>query len=149
MHAKGLPYNIEEAKKLLKESGLHSAEKPLSIELTYNKNSNNQKVADYLSEVWMKNLGIKITLKNTEWKTYLEDMNKRRYQLIRSAWSADYNDPNSFFDMFVTGGGNNRTGWANKKYDELLQQSQEEQDKAKRMLIFKEMEKILGGLVDA
>lgn len=142
-HAKGLPYNIEEAKKLLKDSGLHSVEKPLAIELTYNKNSNNQKVAEYLSEVWMKNLGIKITLKNTEWKTYLEDMEKRKYQLIRSSWSADYNDPNSFFDMFVTNGGNNRTGWSNKKYDELLLKSQEEPDKAKRMLIFQEMEVLL------
>lgn len=142
-HVKGLPYNIEEAKKLLKESGLHSTEKPLSIELTYNKNSNNQKIAEYLSEVWMKNLGVKITLKNTEWKTYLEDMEKRQYQLIRSAWSADYNDPNSFFDMWVSNGGNNRTGWSNKKYDDLLQKSQAEQDKAKRMKIFQEMEKIL------
>ena len=96
------------------------------------------KVEDY-----MKNLGIKITLKNTEWKTYLEDMEKRRYQLIRSAWSADYNDPNSFFDMFVTNGGNNRTGWSNEKYDKLLLKSQVEPDKAKRMLIFQEMEVIL------
>jgi oligopeptide transport system substrate-binding protein len=143
IHAKGLPYNMDEAKKLLKESGLHTEEKPLTIELTYNKNNNNQKVAEYLSEVWMKNLGIKVTLKNTEWKTNLEDMEKRRYQMVRSAWSADYNDPNSFFDMFVTNGGNNRTGWSNKKYDDLLIKTQDEKDKGKRMLLFQEMEKIL------
>ena len=143
VHVKGLPYNLDEAKKLLKESGLHSPEAPLTIELTYSKGSNNQKIVEYLSEVWMKNLGIKVTLLNKEWKTYLEDMSKQKYQIIRSNWSADYNDPNSFFDMWVTGGGNNRTGWSNKKYDELLLKSQNEKDKNARMKIFQEMETIL------
>lgn len=142
-HVKGLPFNIDEAKKLLAESGLHTSEKPLTFELSYNKNDNNQKIAEYLAEAWMKNLGVKVTLKNSEWKTYLEDMEKRRYQIMRSSWFADYNDPNSFFDMWVSNGGNNRTGWSNKQYDDLLLEAQKEKDPQKRLAIFQKMEVIL------
>jgi oligopeptide transport system substrate-binding protein len=29
-------------------------------------------------------------------------------------------DPNTFLDLWVTGGGNNQTGWSNARYDELI-----------------------------
>ena len=31
------------------------------------------------------------------------------YQTARSGWVADYSDPNTFLDMFVTGGENTQT----------------------------------------
>ena len=37
------------------------------------------------------------------------------YDFCRSSWVGDYNDPNTFLDMFVTDGGNNRTGWSNAR----------------------------------
>jgi oligopeptide transport system substrate-binding protein len=32
-------------------------------------------------------------------------------------------DPNTFLDMWVSGGGNNQTGWSNSRYDELIGQA--------------------------
>jgi oligopeptide transport system substrate-binding protein len=88
-------------------------------------------------------LGITIKRSNKEWKMYLADMTSLQYDLMRSGWIGDYNDPNTFFDMFVKDGGNNRTGWTNPQYDAWLKESQAEQDHDKRMHIFQKMERML------
>jgi ABC-type oligopeptide transport system substrate-binding subunit len=45
--------------------------------------------------------------------------------------------------MFVTDGGNNRTGWSKKEYDDLIAAAGREVDPAKRYDIFRKAEKIL------
>ena len=37
------------------------------------------------------------------------------YHVSRSSWIGDYNDPNTFLDMFMSQNGNNRTGWSNEQ----------------------------------
>jgi oligopeptide transport system substrate-binding protein len=60
-----------------------------------------------------------------------------------SAWIGDYNDPQTFLDLFVTGGGNNNTNWGDPQYDQLLQTSEATPDPAQRMQILHNMENIL------
>jgi oligopeptide transport system substrate-binding protein len=48
-------------------------------------------------------------------------MSKLDYDLMRSSWIGDYNDPNTFLDLFLSTGGNNRTGWRDEVYDQLIQ----------------------------
>jgi oligopeptide transport system substrate-binding protein len=55
----------------------------------------------------------------------------------------DYNDPNTFIDCFVSGTGNNRTGWSSKEYDDLVAAAALEPDSAKRLLILQRAEDIL------
>ena len=61
----------------------------------------------------------------------------------RAGWIADYNDPNTFLDMFVTGGGNNHAGYANKAYDDLIEAAKKERNTKKRFAIFQKAEDIL------
>jgi oligopeptide transport system substrate-binding protein len=65
------------------------------------------------------------------------------YQICRGNWIGDYVDPNTFLDMFVTNGGNNRTGWGNARYDRLIAAASKEMDEKKRMDLFRRAEKIL------
>jgi len=55
--------------------------------------------------------------------------------IARAGWIADYPDPNTFLDMFVTDGGNNRTGWSNPRYDELIARAARERETGRRMEI--------------
>ena len=55
----------------------------------------------------------------------------------------DYPDPNTFLDMFLTGGGNNRTGWSNPEYDKLIGASSREVDPGKRLEILRQAEDLL------
>jgi oligopeptide transport system substrate-binding protein len=70
-------------------------------------------------------------------------MDQLTYQIVRSSWVGDYLDPNTFFDLWQTNGGNNRTGWSNAGYDSLIEQSREELDRDKRYRLFQDMERIL------
>ncbi len=140
----GLTPNREEARKLLAQAGYGPGGKALpEIEILYNTSESHKAVAEALAQQWSEALGLRVSLRNTEWKIYLSDMDTLNYQVCRAGWIGDYNDPNTFFDMWVTGGGNNRTGWSNPRYDELLAQSQREPDRARRLELFRAMERIL------
>lgn len=53
-------------------------------------------------------------------------------------------DPNTFLDLWVTGGGNNQTGWSNERYDDLIGQAACRIVNPKdRMRALQEAEKIL------
>jgi oligopeptide transport system substrate-binding protein len=61
----------------------------------------------------------------------------------RLGWIGDYSDPNTFLDMFVTGGENNRTGWSSPEYDRLIAAAAREPDAAARMKLLADAERIL------
>ncbi len=140
----GLKYNKDRARQLLVEAGygVNGRSFP-NIEILYNTSEQHKKVAEAIVQQWKNNLGVSVSLRNTEWKVLLSDMDNLNFQIIRSSWIGDYGDPNTFFDMFVTKGGNNRTGWSNEEYDSLLLESQRETDNVKRYQIFQKMERLL------
>lgn len=74
---------------------------------------------------------------------YLDSQDTMNYAISRAGWIADYTDPNTFMDMWITGGGNNDTGWSSPDYDRLLQESFAAPDEAARMAIYTKMETIL------
>ena len=88
-------------------------------------------------------MGIDVELKNSEWASYLDAQHTMDYTVARAGWIGDYPDPNTFLDMWVTGGGQNETGWSHPKYDELIKLSQSEPDPERRMAILAEAEAIL------
>jgi len=63
--------------------------------------------------------------------------------VARAGWIGDYNDPNTFLDMWLTGGGNNQTGWSNARYDQLIQEAGQASDPTARFEKFQEAEAIL------
>ena len=67
-----------------------------------------------------RNLGLKIKAYNQEWQSYLSTLRGQDYDMARAGWVGDYQDPNTFLDMWVTGGGNNQTGFSNARYDQLI-----------------------------
>ena len=40
--------------------------------------------------------------------------------MARAGWIGDYVDTMTFMDMFITGGGNNNTGFSDKRYDAII-----------------------------
>ncbi len=102
-----------------------------------------QDLAVELQSMLRRELGVSVQLARQEWTVLLNSQSTLDYDFTRSSWVGDYNDPNTFLDMFVTGGGNNNTGWSNKHYDELIAAAGRENDHDKRFALFREAEKIL------
>ena len=82
-------------------------------------------------------------ISNQQWKVYLDAVDKMDFNLARGGWIGDYVDPNTFLDLFVTGGGNNNTGWSHKPFDDLIAAAGRTGDQKKRFELFLKAEKIL------
>ena len=137
-----LEYNPSKAKELLKEAG-YSKNDSLTFELLYNTSEGHQKIAEAMQQMWKETLGINIVLTNTDWKVYLSRENNGDFEISRAGWIGDYQDPKTFLDMMVSGRGNNKTGWSNKEYDNLLIKAAQSTSQDERYKYLYEAEKIL------
>jgi oligopeptide transport system substrate-binding protein len=136
----------EYARKLLVDAGLADAGGQLdlrALELHFNTSEVHRDIAEVTSEQWRAALGIEVRLRNQEWKSFLDAQSKLDYDLSRSSWIADYADPSSFLDIWTTGHENNRTGWSNRQYDDLVAKARSERDPARRRELYLNAERIL------
>lgn len=139
----GLGFDPEAAKAELEAAKASGADLSQPLELLYNTSESHRQVAEAIAAMWQRHLGIQVQLRNSEWKVYLEQMDDLQYDIARSAWIGDYNDPNTFLETMRGGDGNNRTGWANDTYDELWRAAGATSDPEERLAIFAQMETIL------
>jgi oligopeptide transport system substrate-binding protein len=131
------------AKKLFAESG-YNKDKPLEIEYLYNTSENHKKIAIALAAMWKQTLGVKVKLRNEEWKVYLSSRSQRQFQMIRAGWIGDYNDASNFLDLFRSDVGTmNPSVWSNKEFDSLMQQAAVEADSKKRVEFMQSAERLL------
>ena len=135
--------NVEEARRLLAEAGFPGGVGFPMVNYLYSEGELNEAIAIELQSMWRQSLGVNVQLLRQEWKVYLRSMSALDYDIARSSWVGDYPDPNTFLDMFVTGGGNNRTGWGDPRYDQLIANAAAETDPAERFEILRAAEKIL------
>lgn len=97
--------------------------------------------AEWLAQQINGNLGIKINVETQgDWGVFNDILGKLEYDFTMTGWGADYNDPMTFLDIWVSNGGNNHTGYASAEYDELLASVYEEADEAKVTELYKEIE---------
>ena len=133
----------ERAKQLYAEAG-YSKDKPLKVELLYNTSENHKKIAIAITAMWKKTLGVEAQLINQEWKVFLNTrQEKTSTEAFRAGWFGDYNDPNTFLELYLSKAGLNDSGYDSAKFDGLLQQASLEQNPAKRAALLKEAEQEL------
>ena len=77
-----------------------------SLTYLYNTNDSHKAIAEYLQGA-LAQVGIDMKLENQEWNTFLNTRKSGDYSIARNGWLADYNDPISFLDMWVSTSGNN------------------------------------------
>ena len=137
--------NCEEARALLAEAGYPNGEGFPVVEYLYNTSDAHKAVAEALQYMWEEELGVKVTLNNQEWAAFLQTRKDGDYSIARNGWIADYNDPISFLDMWLTGGGNNDAQYSNEEYDSLIKEAKTTTDVKERMeLLHKAEDKIIG-----
>jgi oligopeptide transport system substrate-binding protein len=139
----GLGYDPELARKLLAEAGYPGGQGFPRVDYMFNTVKTHEKIAVELQEMWARELGIHIELRNLEWKVYLQAQSRVEFGLSRSSWIGDYNDPNTFLDMFMSNNGNNRTGWKSERYDALIREANSKLDPKEREKILQQAELLL------
>ena len=137
--------SCERARQLLAEAGYPNGEGFPIVEYLYNTSDNHRLIGDALQNMWQTELGVTVNLVNQEWNTFLDTRKNGDYSIARNGWIADYNDPMSFLDMWLTGGGNNDAQYSNPDYDALIMQAKSTSDLAERMSLMHQAEDILMG----
>ena len=137
--------NCERARQLLAEAGYPNGEGFPVVEYLYNTDDRHQAIAEALQNMWETELGVQVTLRNEEWNSFLETRKQGDYSIARNGWTADYNDPMSFLDMFLTGGGNNDAKFENEQFDALIAAAKAETDHGARWATLHQAEDILMG----
>lgn len=142
----GVEYNVEEAKKLWKEGMAEEGLTSLDITLLSDDTDGAKKSTEFVQSAIESNLeGANVTAANVPFKTRLDRSQKGDFDVVISAWGADFADPISFLDMFTTNNSYNRGKWSNAEYDALVNASKTTDaiDPAKRWDDLVKAEKIL------
>ncbi len=142
-----LTRDAAQAKKLfeegIKEAGLTIADFDNKLKYLSDDGDLAATHAAYIQNQIKQNLGFTMVIEQVPFKTRLARMHQGDFDIVMAGWGPDYDDPMTFLDMWVTGGGQNTINYSNPKYDELIEKARKEQDLALRQSYLIEVEKII------
>jgi oligopeptide transport system substrate-binding protein len=135
---------LAEAKRLLEEAGFGPG-KPLKFEFIHRSTGDNPKVAPVAQQNWAEIAPwVEPIIVKQDTKVLYARLRQTDFEVSDGAWLADFDDPiNYLYLLQSTTGQQNYGKYANPEYDALLNQSNQEQDLAKRAAIFAEAEKLM------
>ncbi|MCH6257805.1 peptide ABC transporter substrate-binding protein [Puniceicoccaceae bacterium K14] len=136
-------FNPKKARQLLAEAGYPNGTGFPKTNLVYNTSDQHKAVAESIQQMWYNILGIEVSIRNLEWKTFISARENKDYEIARSGWIGDYVYPDTFLTLWQSGNGNNTTGWSNPRYDQLINDSLVEANSERRLELLAEAEKIL------
>lgn len=132
--------DVAAARRLLADAGYPGGKGLPKFDYLYATSEGQQMAAQAYQEMWRRELGVEVELRNLEWKVYLTAMRKGEYHLCRGAWVGDYNDPNTFLEMLITGNELNVSKWSDPEYDRLLGLAAKETNAQRRFGYFQQAE---------
>ena len=99
--------------------------------------------SEYLQEYWRRNLGLEIRIDRQNFTQRLEKQQQGDFDLTLKGWSADYDDPLSFADLFASWNLNNNGRYENPALDAQVRIAMESLDDNARFRSFGEVQRIL------
>ena len=138
-----MPTDFEAARRLLAEAGYPGGKGFPKFEVKMNTDPVNSKVFEAIQQMWRKELGVECTLSTMDFRVYIDAMQTLSFEVLRSRWVGDFNDPATFTDLFTSTSGNNNTGWKNPAYDRLIAAASRELATARRFELLRQAEAIV------
>lgn len=134
---------IAEARRLYKEAG-YTTNKPLRLRLLFNSNPVIKQTAVIIAAMWREDLGVETELIDQEFRVFLQSRKDRKsWEVVRIAWTADYNDATSFLDVFRQNSANNDSGYSSAAFDELLDEAAAASDVGIRRPLLENAERVM------
>ncbi len=120
----GVTVNLAKAKKLWAEGLKEIGKDSLTFGLLSDDTDVAKRTTEFIQSAIESNLkGAKVECANVPFKTRLNRTNQGQFDIVISAWGADFADPISFLDMFTANNSYNAGKWKNAQYDKLIEAS--------------------------
>jgi ABC-type oligopeptide transport system substrate-binding subunit len=114
---------IVEARRLYADAGF-SSNTPLRLRLLFNSSPSIKQTAILVASMWKETLGVDTILTDEEFRVFLESRHdKRKWDVVRLAWTADYNDASSFLDTLRANSSNNDAGYSNPLFGKYMDEA--------------------------
>ncbi|HTX23054.1 MAG TPA: peptide ABC transporter substrate-binding protein [Steroidobacteraceae bacterium] len=136
-----LAERIARAQRLYREAG-YSAQRPLKFELRYNASEINDRIAVAIASMWKESLGVEVTLAAVEFKSLLEDIDRRDVDVFLSSWAGDYNDAYTFAQYLKSDFGVNLPHYRSAEYDSLVERAAAESNTVERRALLEQAERV-------
>jgi len=138
-----IPTDFAAARQLLAEAGYPGGRGFPVLEVQARNDEIHTKVMEVIQAMWLRELGIRITLAPMEQKIWLQNQRTLNYAISTARWVGDFIDPVNYLEIMTGDGAYNWTGWRNPRYDELVRQAALTADAARRYEAFQQAEAIL------
>ena len=126
---------------LLQQVGI-SENKPLQLKVTYDDVGIHSNIANRVVRAWSQSDLIRAEPEPVSWQQLQEKRQTGDFQVIRSGWCADYNDPSAFFNLLHSRHPDNKMGLKNAEIDRLLEQSLKAKTEPERTALYREIQGI-------
>jgi oligopeptide transport system substrate-binding protein len=100
-------------------------------------------LSEYLQEYLRRNLGLEIRIDRQNFRQRLEKQQQGEFDLTLKGWSADYDDPLSWADLFASWNLNNNGRYDNPALDAQVRIAMQSLDESARFRAFAEVQRIL------
>ena len=141
----GLTYEekLNASRDILAGSG-YDAANPLSVSLLHDVGGIHEKVAAAVASMWVRHLPVDVSMDKREWKYFLDTRDRRdEWQVMRFSWFGDYDDPETFLDLFRSDSPQNLSRIDNREFDEKLLAANSTLDSAERNRLLAEAESLM------
>jgi oligopeptide transport system substrate-binding protein len=134
---------IVQARRLYAEAGF-SGSTPLRLRLLFNSSPSIKQTAILVAAMWKEELGVDTILTDEEFRVFLESRHdKHKWDVVRLAWTANYNDASSFLDVLRTNSSNNDSGYSNPLFDKFLDEASNTADSSIRRSLLANAERLM------
>lgn len=99
--------------------------------------------SEYLQEHLRRHLGLEVLVDRQSFRQRIAKQENGEFDFLIKGWSADYDDPLSFADLFASWNLNNNGRYVNPALDEQVRIGQQSIDQGERMRAFAEVQRIL------
>ena len=143
---KGLEHDPELAKRLLSESAYADPAARDRIVIAVPGTGGTIGLdLEVILEMWSQVLDVEVEIQQVEWATYLEDLDRQRFQAFAGlGWEADYPDPQDFLDiLFHSESSINHGAYVNIAVDAVLEEARVEQDPLRRVQLYHQAEQMI------
>lgn len=136
----------QEAKDLLakglEEVGKTFEEFNQGLSLVLGEGDLNLKTAQVFQQQWKNVLGVDVEVRSMEYSLRQDAYDTGDFTIAKEGWGADYNDAQSFLELFETTSSYNDCGYSNPDFDNLMSQAKSSSGD-ERISLLQEAEKVL------